>query len=85
MDKVELLLDVLEANVFPEIRSKMRERKEELLRSATLKGILTVEEIEKILYDYCHWFKSKATCRSIATAIYNRINRGEGRDEPRHR
>ena len=48
MDKVELLLDVLEANVFPEIRSKMRERKEELLRSATLKGILTVEEIEKV-------------------------------------
>jgi hypothetical protein len=48
VDKVEVLLDVLEANSFPGIRSKMHEREEEILRSATLRKILTVEEIEKV-------------------------------------
>lgn len=48
VDKVEVLLDFLEANGFPWIRSKIREREEELMRSATLRKILTVEEIEKV-------------------------------------
>jgi len=48
VDKVEVLLDVLEANGFPGIRSKIQGREEELLRSATLRKILTVEELEKV-------------------------------------
>jgi hypothetical protein len=48
MDRIELLLDVLEANGFPGIRSEMREREEELMRSATFREILTAEEIEVV-------------------------------------
>jgi hypothetical protein len=48
MDRIELLLDVLEANGFPGIRSKMREREKELMRSATFREILTAEEIEVV-------------------------------------
>jgi hypothetical protein len=43
-----VLLDVLEANGFPDIRSKMQEREYELMSGATLREILTVEEIEVV-------------------------------------
>jgi len=46
--RIELLLDVLEANGFPDHRSKMRDREEELNMGATLRGILTAEEVEAV-------------------------------------
>ncbi len=48
MDRFEVLLDVLEANGFSEIRSKMREREDELMNSATVRNILTADEIKKV-------------------------------------
>ncbi|MGD0805519.1 MAG: hypothetical protein ABSA11_15775 [Candidatus Bathyarchaeia archaeon] len=48
MDRIEILLDVLEANGFPSIRSKMREREDELMRGATFRNILNAEEIEVV-------------------------------------
>jgi len=48
VDRFEVLLDVLEANGFPDLRSKMREREEELMSGATFRSILTAEEIETV-------------------------------------
>ena len=47
-DKVEVLLDVLEASGFPDLRSKMLEREKHLTRMATLRSILTEDEIEAV-------------------------------------
>jgi hypothetical protein len=48
VDRIEVLLDVLEANGFPGIRSKMQEREDELMRSSTFREILTAEEVEAV-------------------------------------
>ena len=48
VDRIEVLLDVLGVNGFPDIRSKMREREEELVRSSTFREILTAEEVEVV-------------------------------------
>jgi hypothetical protein len=48
LDRFEVLLDVLEANGFPEIRSKMREREDQVNMGATFRGILTAEEIDAV-------------------------------------
>ncbi len=48
MNRFELLLDVLEENGFPDIRSEIREKEEELNMGSTLRGILTAEEVEVV-------------------------------------
>jgi hypothetical protein len=48
LDRIEILLDVLEVNGLPSIRSKMQEREDELMKEATFRNILTEEEIKVV-------------------------------------
>ncbi len=40
--------------------------------------VVSREDIEKVLYQWCHDFKSRDTCRTIATAIHHLLEGKKG-------